>query len=145
MKVLPLFGILFALLITSCTPSSKPINYGTDACDYCRMTIVDERYGDQLVSTTGKVFNFDAIECQVNFRKENTETQWALELVTDYTNPKILVPTDQLVIIHSKQMPSPMGMYLTAMPKDAPELKDAEGKVYTFPELMEGFDELPQL
>ena len=60
-KLLPLI-LLATVLLAACQPSPKPIEYGSDMCDYCKMTIVDQQHAAELVTTKGKAFKFDAIE-----------------------------------------------------------------------------------
>ena len=59
--------VLFIAIITlvSCTVEEKPIIYGTDDCALCKMLIMDQRYGTEIVTTKGRVYKFDAIECLV--------------------------------------------------------------------------------
>lgn len=147
MKYLVLFITGITLSLSSCKPEAKPIEYGKQACDYCRMSIVDERYAAQLVNSKGKTYSFDAIECMINYKNENTK-QWNQQLVTDYTTPKKLIPAEGSWIIRSKKLPSPMGMYLTAVPnkEEAEKLKDKnQGTLYPYEEVAGSLDNLPAL
>ena len=80
---------LLPLLLTlafsiACTVSPKPIDYGHVACHYCSMTIVDKQHAAQLVTTKGKVFNFDAVECMMNQLKETDESTISLFLANNF-------------------------------------------------------------
>src|SRR5690606_37339040 len=97
MKNLLLLSIS-ALMISSCTPKPEPIEYGSDICHFCKMTIVDQQHAAELVSTKGKVFKFDAIECMLNFEKESTDTEFALHLVNVYDQPKLLNDAGKSVV-----------------------------------------------
>lgn len=137
-----------SIIISGCEPGPKPIAYGEEACAYCRMSIVDKRYAAQLVSETGKTFSFDAIECMIHYQGENHDHAWHMELVTDYTQPTKLMPVSDAVLLRSKQLPSPMGMYLTAVPNEAKALELQErhgGEVYSYKELAEKIENLPAL
>ena len=57
------------VLIISCKVEESPINYGQDACKFCKMTIVDKQHAAEIVTKKGKPFKYDAIECMV--RDEN--------------------------------------------------------------------------
>jgi len=136
------------LLAVACQPEPKPIDYGHESCEYCRMSIVEKRYAAQLVSSKNKAYSFDAIECMVNYHNENPEQQWALKLVTDYTEPEKLIPAPEAVLIRSKELPSPMGMYLTAVGsrQQAEQLQEKHGgKIYQFKEVEDSMDKLPAL
>lgn len=65
MKFFSIFLLLFVL--TSCSNKIQDINYGSDSCDFCSMGIVDQGHASQLVTTKGKNFKFDAIECMTHF------------------------------------------------------------------------------
>ena len=51
-------------------PKQEEINYGVDACAYCKMNIVDPKFGAELITKKGRVYKFDAIECMVNYDRE---------------------------------------------------------------------------
>lgn len=148
-KLTTTLAVAFLLIIAAaCQPGPKPIVYGEEACEYCRMSIVDKRYAAQLVSETGKTYSFDAIECMINYKGENQDHDWHMELVTDYTSPGELVPAEDAMLLRSENLPSPMGMYLTAVPsrKEAEVLQAKHmGTIYTYREVVESMDSLPAL
>ena len=73
----------------SCNPESKPIIYGQDKCDFCRMSIVDQRFAGEIVTQKGKVFKFDAVECMLNYINNQVEDQRTIKLIltNTYDNP----------------------------------------------------------
>ena len=79
------------VLLIACTVGPKPIDYGHVACHYCSMTIVDKQHAAQLVTTKGKVFNFDAVECMMNQLKDWDESTIALFLANDFDRPGELI------------------------------------------------------
>lgn len=107
--------------LSSCSPQAKPIAYGTDACHYCMMTIVNEQYGAEIVTQKGRVYTYDSVECMVSAivtRKVDPATI-AMTLATDYARPRQLVDARALVFLHSGALRSPMGMNLTAFADQA--------------------------
>ncbi len=106
--------LLLAVSLWSCTPSPKVIEYGADTCHFCKMTIVDAHYAAQAVTSKGKAFLFDAIECQVQFINQNPTTQYAHLLVNTPEHPGNLVNATEARFLISPKMPSPMGANLTA-------------------------------
>ncbi|MEX0813811.1 MAG: nitrous oxide reductase accessory protein NosL [Chitinophagales bacterium] len=106
------FSLLFALV--SCTPKPEPINFGKDNCVYCKMGIVDPKYGAELVSEKGKVYKFDAIECMLPFMHENTNESYTLFLAVSYDQPTQLFPVDSLYFVKSEKYKSPMGANIAA-------------------------------
>ena len=130
-------------LISSCTPTPEPIEYGSDMCDFCKMSIVDAQHGAELVSSKGKVFKFDAIECLIGYSKEKKDTQFAFELVNDYSAPKELIEAKQSTFLISENLSSPMGANLTAFgdKKNAEEMLSAKGgKLFSWSELNDHFN-----
>ena len=129
-------------LISSCTPTPESIEYGSDMCDFCKMSIVDAQHGAELVSSKGKVFKFDAIECLIGYSKEKEGTQFAFELVNDYSTPKELIDAKQSTFLISENLSSPMGANLTAFgnKKNAEEMLKAKGgKLFSWSELNNHF------
>ena len=147
MKYLVLLLSIASLSIIGCKPEAKPIEYGKQACDYCRMSIVDEQYAAQLVNSKGKAYSFDAIECMINYKHEHQQ-EWAHELVTDYNTPRKLINASECWIVRSKKLPSPMGMFLTALPTqaEAKALQDQHGgQIYPYIEVSDDLNNLPAL
>ncbi len=72
MKSIFIFSILSFLLV-SCKVEESPINYGKDACKYCKMKIVDQQHAAEIVTKKGKPFKYDAIECMVRDIKDEKE------------------------------------------------------------------------
>ena len=67
-EILKIYGIaVILLMIVACDPESKPIVYGEDKCEFCRMSIVDQRFAGEVVTQKGKAYKFDAVECMVNY------------------------------------------------------------------------------
>ncbi|MCB0620489.1 MAG: hypothetical protein KDC41_17650, partial [Saprospiraceae bacterium] len=58
-----LAGVLCIFLFLACRPAPQPIEYGSDLCDYCKMTIVDRQHAAEAVTGKGRAYRFDAIEC----------------------------------------------------------------------------------
>ncbi len=112
MKAL-IFSVIITFLLISCEVNPQPINYGNDACEYCQMTIVDRQHASQLVNTKGKAYNFDAIECMINYSKENNGTAYELYLINDFDNPGALIDATAAVYLISPQISSPMGANLS--------------------------------
>jgi len=106
----------FLIFLASCNVSERPIAYGSDECDYCKMTIMDHRYGSELVTSKGKIYTFDAAECLIDFLYQNEEFAIAANhlLVTPYTHPDRLVDARSATFLVNRNMPSPMGAYLTS-------------------------------
>lgn len=103
-----LWPLALLLLVVACTVEPKPIEFGTDPCDECKMTIVDQRFAAEAVTTKGKVYKFDAIECLIAFLKDKQESEFKFLLVSDFLG-KNLIPAQSAYFVVSAAISSPMG------------------------------------
>jgi copper chaperone NosL len=136
--------LLLSVVLGSCQVSERPIEYGADECEYCKMMIMDQRYGSELVTEKGKVYTFDAAECLIEYPQYNEEMAEAARylLVTPYTDPNHLIDARGATYLVSEQMPSPMGAYLTAFSdrQEATAFQSTKGGVlYTWEEIYKDF------
>lgn len=130
--------IIVLSLLFACTPKPKPIEYGSDNCVYCRMTIVDSRHAAELITQKGKVFKFDAIECMVAYEKTVKPEDIAFVLVNDYQAAGDLLPAEACTFLISPSIPSPMGANLSAFKDEKSALgfqKTEADIIYSWPEL----------
>ena len=89
-------GLLILLvLMASCSTQPEPINYGSDACHFCKMTIVSKTHAAQAVSVKGKQFKYDAIECMVNDLNTENNTEMSIVLVADYLDAGEMIPAER--------------------------------------------------
>ncbi|NPA58055.1 MAG: hypothetical protein GXN94_02045 [Aquificae bacterium] len=130
-KILPLLvaPVVFLIGFTACEKAVQPvpINYGQDECEYCRMKITDPRYGSELLLKTGKAYKFDSIECLAayylkNKNNPNIHSLWVPDFLT-----KKFIPAETAVYLHSKDLPSPMGLNISAF-KSKEELEKVRQK-----------------
>lgn len=129
--------VLMLFLFSSCQPKAEAIDYGFDACTHCKMTIADNRFGTELVTKKGKVYKFDAIECMAQYLQDNEE-EYALQLVTDLSKPGEFIDAEKATYVQSKEMPSPMGMNLSAYENEADAksfLENANGVILSWQEV----------
>jgi copper chaperone NosL len=106
--------IALLFLFLSCNVSPKPIDYGSDGCFFCKMTIVDKLHAAEIVTKKGKVYKFDATECMVNFLNEFDQSEIEFYLSNNYTDPGALIDATKATFLISENISSPMGAYLTA-------------------------------
>lgn len=112
-----------AVLLVACARGPQPIAIGSDACETCRMTISDARFGAELVTTKGKVRKFDSVECLAAYYL-TAEAQGAVRSVwvTDFRHPGTFVPAEEAKFVRAKgsaEISSPMGAGLFAFAPDA--------------------------
>lgn len=129
-----------ALMAMACNSTPRPIDYGSDMCVYCKMSIVDQQHAARAVSDKGKSFMFDAIECLVPFLATQEGTSWKSLEVNDYDKPGLLIPAENSYYLISRSLPSPMGAFLSgfATRERALEMqKTHQGQVFTWDELIQ--------
>ncbi|TXE10633.1 hypothetical protein ES711_01630 [Gelidibacter salicanalis] len=140
MKTLKHYSILALLLVMfNCTVSPKAIDYGNDGCSFCKMTIVDKTHAAEIVTKKNKAYKFDATECMVNFMDDFETTEIELFLSNDFSEPGTLINAKKATFLISKNIPSPMGAYLSAFKSTADaEKMQAEkgGDLYSWEELL---------
>jgi copper chaperone NosL len=129
------------IVILSCSTDPEPINYGSDQCDHCRMTIMDNKFGAEIITSKGKVYKFDAAECLVKFVKEGKvkEEDIKTRLVTDASKPGQFTDALNASYLISENFPSPMGANLSAYSSraDAEKFqKDYSGELMTWDEIL---------
>lgn len=133
----------YLLIVYSCKVEPKKIEYGSDYCAFCEMTVVDKTHAAQFVTKKGKAYIFDSVECMLNdIDKEKNEDKLSFLLVADYANPGNLIDAKTATYLISKNIKSPMGANLSAFSskKTAEEFLDENGgKLYTWEELKEKF------
>lgn len=126
------------IMLAGCIGSQEKITYGSDMCYYCKMSIVDNKHAALAVTEKGKVFHFDAIECLVPFLQIKSDTRFRTLLVNDYENPGAFIPAEESTYIISKNIPSPMGAFLSAFSskeKAQAAIDKNGGDIYTWNEL----------
>jgi len=139
MKYKQISLLVLILVLSACSSKPLPIEYGVDGCHFCRMTIVDKLHAAEVVTQKGKVYKFDATECMINFRDEFDISTIKLYLSNDYSEPGALIDATQATFLISKNVPSPMGGFLSAFKnkEDAVKVQEKkEGKLYSWDELL---------
>jgi len=141
MRKIVLF-LAIGVIIASCSNGPEPINYGKDACEHCKMTIMDTRFGTEIITAKGRVFKFDAIECMVGYIKENPagmDNPDAQFLTVNIASPGNLIDARTAFFLKDKAFRSPMGGNLSSFNlKQLAEnnLQSPDGEILTWNELL---------
>ncbi|SEG50009.1 nitrous oxide reductase accessory protein NosL [Algoriphagus boritolerans] len=127
-----LLGIL--ILLASCSADPKPIVYGEDGCHHCKMTLMDPKFGAELVTEKGKVFIFDDLNCMLQYMDsdDGKSQMYRHILVTDYLNPGVLLDANLAFYLKSEEFKTPMASNIVAFPDYdlLKEYKNKSGGVY---------------
>lgn len=116
MKYFSLAALL--IILASCSADPRPIAYGQDGCHHCKMTLMDPKFGAELVTEKGKVFVFDDVNCMLQYmdsEEGNTQT-YKHVLVTDFLNPGVLLDANVAFFLKSEEFKTPMASNVVAFP-----------------------------
>lgn len=99
-----------AVMLLGCTTGPQAIRFGKDGCDHCKMTIMDQKFGGEIITDKGKVFRFDDTRCMVDFINAGKadKTTSAIYFL-DYSGTGNLIKSDSALLMQSDQLRSPMG------------------------------------
>jgi len=134
-------GVL-AVLVAACgVAGPEPLGWNEVACTHCHMTLADRRFGAEVVTTTGRFFQFDDIGCAAEhlssraIAPDEVSSVW----VIDYIRPDTLIAAATATFVQSDSFRTPMGSGLaaTANAATADSLARATGgKVRTWNEVL---------
>ncbi len=96
--------------------TAEQIDYGVDRCEFTGELIETPRYGGKLELRGGDSFTFKSIECLAGFylNMDDIEEVESLKVV-DFVDGKRLRDVGEMKFLYSKLLPSPNGMYLSAV------------------------------
>ncbi|WP_226999062.1 nitrous oxide reductase accessory protein NosL [Flavisolibacter tropicus] len=102
--------ILSVFLFQGCSVEPEKIAYGKDQCNECRMTIMDPKFGSEVVTKKGKVYKFDDAHCIVQFLKAGNEKRENIAQIVfmDYQDQGRFLNSNKVWFIKSAQLKSPM-------------------------------------
>lgn len=109
-------AFVLPVLFIHCTTGPRPIQYGSEACASCKMTLVDKHYGAEVVTKKGKIFVVDDLNCLVKFLKNGgvAPADIAGRFVTDYAHPGVLLDAEKAVYLKSEGLTTPMASGIAA-------------------------------
>ncbi len=116
-SVLPLTSIIILLFsLVSCNTAPEPIKAGTDYCYFCKMTITDLKFANELITKKGKVYKFDDIHCLLNFSKLATIQKTEIDKIylSDFLQPTSFIVAENAVLLQSENFHSPMNGNIAA-------------------------------
>lgn len=96
--------------LSACSTGPEPIRYGQDECLHCKMTLTDKRFGAEVVSTKGKVFKFDDLNCLVAWLNAGTvpQDQVAQTVVVDFQGQGAFIDVQKAFFLRNEALKSPM-------------------------------------
>ena len=122
-------GIIAMLMLAGCHGKPEKINLGKDTCAECKMTIMDPKFGGEILSTKGKVFKFDDAHCIASFmdRRGIEMADVHKVIFVDYNGSGKWLDTENAFFVLSSKLKSPMGSNAAAFAtRDEAEKKATE-------------------
>lgn len=116
------FVAVFFLLVACGESGPAPIQFGSDQCAYCRMTISDKKFASELITSKGKPYKFDSPECLFRFFSDETvetRSKVASLWVTNYKQPGELIDAKSAFYLQNPEFRSPMGLNIAAFKTEA--------------------------
>lgn len=117
------FLLVIIILFVNCSKSPEPIKYGHDSCENCRMLITDHKYGSELITSKGRIYKFDSIECLADYSIKLENSVIGSMWVTNFSNPHELINVNTAIFLKSENLRSPMGLNLSAF-SSYPEMEN---------------------
>ena len=113
----------------SCQAQPEPIQYGSDLCHNCKMTLMDEKFGCELITKKGKVFKFDDVVCLLRYLRAGTIAKKDISqlVVVNYVKKGELLPVEQAFFLVSDHIQSPMGSNTAAFATREAALRNNTG------------------
>src|SRR5579875_449854 len=108
-KTIPAVAAMLMFFLNACTVKPQPFAYGKDNCEDCSMTIMDPKFGGEIITKKGKVYKFDDTHCLVHFLKQGhvKEADIAQTVFVDYNNDKNFLDVKSSYFVVSDQLKSP--------------------------------------
>jgi copper chaperone NosL len=137
---------VFGLLnLTACSVGPEPIRYGQDNCHACKMTLTDRRFGAEIVTTKGRVYKFDDLNCMVDHLKSgNIAAENIAQMVAvDFKKKGEFVDVERAFFLQSERLKSPMrgdvASFSAQQDMEAVRAEIGGGKTMTWAEVKASF------
>ncbi len=99
---------LILFFFVSCTNKPEPLRAHKDNCDNCHMQVTDTRFGAEIITTKGRIYKFDSINCLQEYLKKNQVTPKSI-YVADYKTPDTLLKAEDAFFLNQSKIAGPMG------------------------------------
>lgn len=97
------------LTLTSCGEAGpEPIQINKDLCAFCKMTIVDDRFGAEILTEKGRHYKFDDLQCMIRYDSENKSVPVKAFYIHNYASPGQLIDASTAFYIEGENVRSPM-------------------------------------
>ncbi len=139
---LALSSLLLIVLFSSCSSQPEPFHYGQDLCHTCKMGIIDPKFGGELITTKGKLYKFDDLNCMALFIRSGKVPQSQIDkmVVINYEKEQDFIDVQKSYFLLSPALKSPMSGNAAAFTSQEAAQKlntDFNGKIIRWSEFCE--------
>jgi copper chaperone NosL len=101
---------MIIMSVSGCTADPVSIKIGSDNCHYCKMTIIDNKYGAEIITTKGKIFKYDDPHCLFSEISEGGIDKSKIKDIyfTDFCNGHALIKGQNSFYLKSGLLKAPM-------------------------------------
>jgi copper chaperone NosL len=137
-------AVFACLSFAACTVEPEPLRFGEDGCHTCKMTLMDSKFGAEIVTSKGKIYKFDDVNCLLTFYNSgqvSTEDMKEI-LIVDFSKPEKLIDARNALYVKSESIKSPMAGNVAAFESNKDLEKqnaDWKGILLTWGELQTQF------
>jgi copper chaperone NosL len=141
-RTISVTAVIATVVLTSCKTQPQPFAYGKDICDDCKMTIMDPKFGGEIITKKGRIYKFDDSHCMVHFLKAGSvkESDIVQTVFVDHDNEKNFLNVKSSYFVVSGQLKSPMNGNAGCFPS----LQVAEQKAKELNGVVKNWDQLYQ-
>ena len=109
-------ALVLALSLFACKVEPEPLNYTKDGCHACKMTLMDTKFGAEIVTKKGKIYKFDDVNCMLNFYNSGDVHPEDMQqiLIVDFSKPGKLIDAKNAWYVKSESVKSPMASNVAA-------------------------------
>lgn len=138
---LAITSVVLTIMLSSCSAQPEPFKYGTDDCHGCKMTIMDPKFGCEIISNKGKVYKFDDAICLSRFLKAGTVSEKDIKqtVVINFEKQNDFLDINKTVFVVASEVRSPMNSNAAAFASKEAAEKFNNGKtgmIFNWKELL---------
>lgn len=111
-----LVTILLCVSLVGCNVKPEPLQFGKDGCHHCKMTLMDNKFGGEIVTAKGKIYKFDDVNCMLSFYNSGQVATEEMKdiLIVDFSKTEKLIDARSALYVKSESIKSPMASSVAA-------------------------------
>lgn len=108
--------LIVSFLTGACSVKPEPFKFGKDLCHTCKMTLMDPKFGAEVVTKKGRIFKFDDLVCLNQYLQTEKEAEQNLShlLVIDFEKGDAFTDAREAWYVFSTEIKSPMAGHTAA-------------------------------